>query len=137
MFTKFLSTDLSKAPIDLGILILRSVTGIFIITHGIPKATKIFSGELGFADPIGLGPETSLVLTAFAEVVCGLLVVIGLGTRWAAIPLIITMVVAGLIHHAADPFGGKEKPLLFLLIFVVLLLTGSGKYSLDRKVFGN
>ena len=93
------------------------------------------SGNLGFGDPIGLGSEVSLVLTAFAEAVCGLLVILGLGTRWATIPLIIAMVVAGLIHHAADPFGGKEKPLLFLLIFVVLLLTGGGKYSLDRKLF--
>ena len=137
MSSRFLSTDLSKAPIDLALLILRFVSGVFIMTHGIPKVSKIFSGDLGFADPIGLGPETSLVLTAFAEVICGFLVVIGLGTRWATIPLIITMAVAGLIHHAADPFGGKEKPLLFLLIFVVLLLTGGGRHSLDRKVFGS
>jgi putative oxidoreductase len=45
------------------------------------------------------------------------------------------MAVAAFIAHAADPFGTKEKPLLFLVIFIVLLLTGGGKYSLDRKVF--
>jgi putative oxidoreductase len=134
MFTKLLNTDLSKAPVDLAILLLRLVSGAFIITHGAPKVTKILSSDMGFADPIGLGPEISLVLTAFAEVVCGFLVAVGLATRWATIPLIIAMAVAGLIHHAADPFGGKEKPLLFLVIFVVLLLTGGGKYSLDRKL---
>jgi putative oxidoreductase len=121
--------------VDLAVLILRIFSGAFIITHGIPKLQKIMAGDLGFVDPIGLGPEVSLVLTAFAESVCGLLVLLGLGTRWATIPLIITMAVAGFIHHAADPFSGKEKPLLFLLIFVVLLLTGGGKYSLDRKLF--
>lgn len=135
MFTRLLNSNLSKAPVDLAVLILRIFSGAFIMTHGIPKVQKILAGDLGFVDPIGLGPEVSLVLTAFAEAVCGLLVLLGLGTRWATIPLIITMAVAGLIHHAADPFGGKEKPLLFLLIFVVLLLTGGGKYALDRKLF--
>lgn len=105
------------------------------MTHGLPKIKRIMSGEMGFGDPIGLGPELSLVLVAFAEGICGFLVVIGLGTRWASIPLIIAMTVAGFIHHAADPFGTKEKAFLFLLIFVVLLITGGGKYSLDRKIF--
>ncbi|GJM28449.1 MAG: hypothetical protein DHS20C17_10840 [Cyclobacteriaceae bacterium] len=107
------------------------------MTHGVPKVQKIFSGDLGFGDPIGLGPEVSLVLVAFAEAVCGFFVILGLGTRWATIPLIIAMAVAVVIHHAADPFGTKEKPLLFLIIFITLLFTGGGKYSLDRKVFGS
>ena len=94
------------------------------------------SGDLGFGDPIGLGPEVSLVLVAFAEAICGLLVILGLGTRWACIPLIIAMFVAAFVAHAADPFGTKEKPLLFLIIFVVLLLTGSGKYSMDSRLSG-
>lgn len=132
---KLLETDLTKAPIDVAVLVLRIFSGAFIMTHGIPKVKKIFSGDLGFGDPIGLGPEVSLVLVAFAEAVCGFLVILGLGTRWATIPLIIAMGVAAFIAHAADPFGTKEKPLLFLVIFIVLLLTGGGKYSLDRKVF--
>jgi putative oxidoreductase len=135
MFTKLLNSNLSKAPADLAVLVLRVFSGIFIMTHGLPKVKKIFAGDLGFADPVGLGPETSLILIAFAEAICGLFVLLGLGTRWATIPLIIGMGVVGFIHHAADPFGTKEKPLLFMIIFVVLLLTGGGKYSLDRKVF--
>ena len=135
MFTRLLNSNLSKAPMDLAVLILRIFSGVFIMTHGVPKVMKIMAGDLGFGDPIGLGSETSLVLVAFAEALCGLLVLIGLATRWATIPLIIAMAVAAFVHHAADPFGGKEKSLLFLLIFVVLLLTGGGKYSLDRKLF--
>lgn len=132
MFSRFLNSDLTKAPVDLAVLVLRVFSGAFIMTHGVPKVQKIIAGDLAFGDPIGLGPETSLVLVAFAEAVCGLLVILGLGTRWATIPLIIAMGVAGIIHHAADPFGTKEKPFLFLVIFVVLLLTGGGRYSLDR-----
>ena len=132
MLKRLLNSNLHQAPTDLAVLILRVFSGAFIMTHGVPKVQKIISGNLGFGDPVGLGSETSLVLVAFAEAFCGLLVLLGLGTRWAAIPLIIAMAVAGFIHHAADPFSGKEKSLLFLLIFIVLLLTGGGRYSLDK-----
>jgi len=135
MLKGLLNSNLSKAPVDFAVLLLRVISGSFLMTHGIPKLGKILNGEFGFADPIGLGEETSLVLTAFAEGICGLLVVLGLGTRLASIPPIIGMGVAALVHHAADPFSRKEMPLLYLIIFVVLLLTGGGKYSLDRGFF--
>ena len=135
MFRQLLNSNLSKAPMDLAILLLRVFSGGFIMTHGTSKVMKILSGDLGFADPIGLGPETSLVLMAFAEALCGLLIILGLGTRWATIPLIIGIGVAALVHHAADPFSRKEMPLLYLIMFVVLLLTGGGRYSLDRSLF--
>lgn len=137
MFGRLLNSNLDKAPMDLAVLLLRVISGGFIMTHGAPKVKKIMAGDFGFADPIGLGPETSLVLMAFAEAICGFLVILGLGTRWAAITLIIGLGVAAFIHHAADPFSNKEKPMLFLVIFVVLLLTGGGRYSLDRRLFGN
>lgn len=135
MFKQLLNSNLSKAPMDLAILLLRVFSGGFIMTHGTSKVMKIIGGDLGFANPIGLGPEASLVLMAFAEAICGLLIILGLGTRWATIPLIIGMGVAALVHHAGDPFSRKEMPLLYLIIFVVLLLTGGGKYSLDRGFF--
>ncbi len=132
MSKSFANSNLNAAPVDLAILILRIFSGAFIMTHGVPKIMKLLKGDMGFADPIGLGPELSLILVAIAEGIGGLLIILGLGTRWATIPLIVTMAVAGLIQHGDDPFGTKEKPLLFLVVFVVLLLTGSGRYSLDR-----
>ncbi len=135
MFKNFTNSDLTKGPTNFGILLLRIFSGIFIMTHGVPKLMRIAQGDMGFGDPIGIGSELSLVLVAFAEGICGFLVILGLGTRYAALVLIIAMAVAGFIHHAADPFGTKEKAFLFLLIFVVLLVTGGGKYSLDQKLF--
>ncbi len=137
MFRNFTSSSLTNAPTDFAILILRVFSGAFIMTHGIPKVKKIMAGDLGFSDPIGLGPEVSLVLVAFAETICGILIILGLGTRWASIPLIIAMFVAAFVAHATEPFGTKEKPLLFLIIFLVLLLTGSGKYSVDQRLSGS
>lgn len=134
---KLLSTQLDAlANSHIAVLILRVGAGLLIIsTHGIPKLLNVIQGNMDFMDPIGLGPGLSLVLAAFAEGICGTLIVLGLGTRIATIFLIINMSVIVLVVHAADPFGVKERPLLFLLMWVVLFFTGSGKYSLDQKLF--
>jgi len=116
---------------DIGLLILRLVGGGFMLTHGYPKLMKILSGDMGFADPFGLGPGFSLILTVFAEVLCAILLIIGLGTRWAAIPLLITMLVAAFIIHGGDPFGDKELALLYGGIYLAIALMGSGKLGLD------
>lgn len=127
---------LSYRPIsiDLGLLILRIVAGASMLSHGFPKLQKVISGDLGFGDPIGIGPEISLILTVFAEFVCSLLIIIGLKTKWFLIPLIITMIVAFFIVHGSDDFGTKEKALLFLGSYVALFFTGPGKFSADAMM---
>lgn len=105
-----------------------------MLTHGYPKLQRLFAGEMQFGDPLGLGPEVSLVLAVFAEFFCSILVMLGFGTRLAVVPLIVTMAVAAFMVHGADPFGRKEMALLYLVGYVVLLLTGSGKISVDRLI---
>lgn len=105
-----------------------------LIGHGYGKFNRVLSGDMQFGDPLGLGPGTSLVLAAFAEFVCSIAVVLGLLTRAAVIPLIITMATAALIVHANDPFAKQELPLLYLSSYVLLLLTGPGKLSLDALI---
>ena len=89
-------------------------------------------GEIQFADPIGMGVELSLVLAVFAEFFCAILLILGFTSRLAAIPLMITMFVAGFIVHGADPFQVKEFALLYGIVFTALLITGPGKFSLDH-----
>lgn len=122
---------------NLVLLIARlSVAGL-MLTHGVPKLQKLMAGgDIKFADPLGIGATTSLVLVVFAEVVCSILIGIGFKTRLASIPLLATMLVAGFINHAADPIAQKEKSFLFLIIYLFLLLKGSGKLSLDYLAFG-
>jgi putative oxidoreductase len=106
-----------------------------MITHGWPKFLKLLEGgEIQFGDPIGLGPAFSLVLAVFAEFFCSILIGIGLGTRLASIPLMITMFVAAFISHGEDPFRRKETALLYLLFYLVLLIIGSRKYSVDYLI---
>ena len=104
-----------------------------MLTHGWPKLSKLIStGEFKFADPIGLGPEISLIAAIFAEFVCSILIVMGYKTKLASVPLIFTMLVAAFISHGSDPFSNKEKALLYLVGYLAILLLGPGKYSLDN-----
>ena len=122
---------------DFGLLAVRLLAGGMMLTHGIPKIDRLFGeGPVKFADPFGLGPEISLVLVIFAEVACSLLVMVGLKTRLATIPLLITMLVAAFYIHGADPFGEKELPLLFFTLFVSLLVSGPGNYTINRWIGG-
>lgn len=119
---------------NLGLLLLRIAPSIMLLTHGISKFQKLIGGgEIKFGDPLGVGPVPSLILAIIGEVVCPLLLIIGFKTRWAAIPSALTMATAAFIVHASDPFGVKEKSLLFLSFFIVIILLGPGKYSVDGK----
>lgn len=118
---------------DIGLAILRILPSIFLLTHGWGKFNRLISGNFEFPDPIGIGASPSLFLAVIGEFVCPILIIIGFKTRWAAIPAAITMFVAAVIHHSADPFGTKEKALLFLVVFIVIFLLGPGRFSVDRK----
>jgi putative oxidoreductase len=118
---------------DIALLLLRlTFGGLMLINHGLPKMEKLMAGgEIKFADPIGIGMENSLYLAVFAEVVCAVLLMIGAFTRFALVPLIVTMLVAIFIVHGGDPFGKMEKAILFLVPYICLLITGAGWYSVD------
>jgi putative oxidoreductase len=127
-----LRKTLPVAHVHLGLLFLRLGAAGFMLTHGYPKLMRLFSGEpVSFISVMGMSPELSLLLAVFAEFFCSIFILLGLFTRLAAIPLIITMAVAAFVIHSDDPFSTKEKALLFLLIFIVLLLTGGGRFSID------
>lgn len=117
---------------DLGKLLLRLGFGGLMLVHGIPKFMKLMNGNFQFPDPIGFGSEISLILTVFSEVLCSLLVVVGYKTKYAIIPLVITMLVAAFIIHGNDPWNKKEFALLYAVGFLAIGLIGSGKYSLEK-----
>lgn len=127
---KFLS---STKPLqwDVSLLIFRVVVGLMMLPHGWPKLANFAERAERFADPLGIGKTLSLSGTVFAEFFCSLLLVAGLFTRAALIPLIFTFVIICFVVHGSDPIGEKETALLFLLSYIVLFLTGPGKYSVD------
>ena len=124
-----------EAHLDILVLLLRISIAAFMITHGWPKFLKLLEGgEIQFGNPIGLGPALSFILVVFAEFFCSVLIGIGLGTRLATIPLMFTMFVAAFISHGDDPFRRKETALLYILLYITLLVTGSRKYSIEYLI---
>ncbi|QED37703.1 DoxX family protein [Antarcticibacterium arcticum] len=129
---KILSPDFKTTQVDIVLLILRVGVAVLMLTHGIPKLQMLL-GEVPVQFPgiMGLSPVFSLFLTVFAEVICSILILFGLGTRLASVPLIITMLVAVFMIHLNDPFASKELGLLYIFLYLPLLVLGSGKFSLD------
>ena len=114
------------------LLILRVSLAAFMMTHGLPKLEMLLSGSgAQFADPIGLSGTFSLALALIGEVGGSALVLLGLCTRVAALPTVVTMLVAAFIVHASDPFAVKEIALLYLAGFLTVLVMGPGRYSMD------
>lgn len=133
-----LRLDFLPRSVDLGLLVLRAWLGLSMsLLHGKGKLFGFSEMSAKFPDLLGIGSPASLALAVFAEVVCSVLLVLGLFTRLAALNLAITMSVAFFLAHkaslAAGP-GSGELAFIYLAGFVTLLIAGGGRYSLDAKL---
>lgn len=131
---RFFSISYNPDLVHIWLIFLRIGVCVLMWTHGIPKLMRLLEGDTGFGDPIGLGSTLSFILVVFSEAICSLLILLGLATRLAVIPLIISSSVAAFVAHADDPFGKKELLLLYILIYLTLLVMGGGKYSVDATI---
>ena len=122
----------SEPFLSIGLLLLRLGFGGLMLTHGIPKIMNYATLATQFPDPLGMGSQLSVTMAIGAEVGCSALLILGLFTRLATIPLIITMLVAILIVHGGDPFAKKELAITYLIPFLTLLLTGPGRFACDH-----
>jgi putative oxidoreductase len=121
---------------DLGLLLLRVLAGLGLaLGHGRGKLppTDGFVGrvaDLGF--PV---PELFAWGAGLAEFAGGLLVVLGLLTRPAALAASVVMATAFFGAHAGSAFtGGAEAAFLYGAVMLALLLTGAGRFSLDAAL---
>ena len=122
---------------NLGLLVLRVWLGLsMLLLHGWPKVEKYAGMSQGFPDPLGVGPAMSLNLAIFSEVLCAVLLVVGLAARLATIPLVITMAVAFFAVHGGALTGEQSGEMAFIYLagFVALLIAGPGRHSLDHLV---
>jgi putative oxidoreductase len=131
MFTKILSLT----PFGINALaIIRVLAGILILMHG----KMVFDIEImkGMAESLSKDlrlpfPFLMAYLAKGSEFFGGIMLAVGLFTRFASIPLAITMAVAAFGAHHGQITGEGEHAFLFLLIFVAFFFIGSGKWSID------
>jgi putative oxidoreductase len=111
--------------INVVLLLLRLSTGVFMLTHGIGKVSRLFGDDpIKFADPLGVGTTASLALVVFAEVVCSVFLIFGFLTRLVSVPLFFTMFMVVFIVKANKGFSEIELP-----------IAGAGKYSVDNLIY--
>ena len=116
-----------------GILLgARIVFGGLLFYHGFTKIMALNALSFTFPDPLGIGAPTSLGLVIFAEVFCALACIFGFLFRLSLLPIIFSMGVALFAVHAGDPFSVKEPALVYLIIFIILYITGPGSYAIDN-----
>jgi putative oxidoreductase len=129
-----------KTARDLGLLAIRLIIGVVFLYHGSQKLFGAFGGPglqgfSGYLASLGVpAPGVNAVLAGLAEFLGGAAMLLGLLTRLAAIPMVVTMAVAIITVHAKGfnaATGGMEYPLTLLVVVLGLGLTGAGGLSLD------
>jgi putative oxidoreductase len=133
---RFTSTRYTHGGVQFSLLVLRVGLGLMMLTHGWPKLMHFSRMSHGFSDPLHLTSEISLALVVFAEVFCAVLLILGFYTRAFVIPLLIEMGVIIFMIHQGDGFGRQELAVHFFLGFLVILILGPGKISLDGLISG-
>jgi len=124
--------------VSLGILLLRVLAGVAFMCHGAPKIMNPF----GWMGPQSSFPAALLALAALSEFGGGAAWILGLLTPLASLGIASTMAVAvwqhAMVKH--DPFVGMgssyESAAVYLAMAILFLLTGPGRFSLDRVIFG-
>jgi uncharacterized membrane protein YphA (DoxX/SURF4 family) len=122
-------------------LVLRVVLGALFIWHGIDKFDAGISNVEGAFTSWGVPlPGLTAPLTAVIEIVAGIALIAGIGTRIAALALSVVMVGAILYVKAdlgiisSEPMPGAELDLALLAGLIAIVVLGPGRFSVDDKL---
>jgi putative oxidoreductase len=132
----FFNSGGHKSLPSIALLIMRASFGLMMLTHGWPKLVDFSQKASSFPDPLHVGNSTSLGLVVFAEFICAILVILGLGTRFAAFPIMVVMFIAAFIINGGHPVAERELTILYLSTFTAIMIFGAGRYSLDKAISG-
>ena len=115
------------------ILAVRLFFGVLFFVHGLDKLMNFSVLSETYPSFFGLGSYMTLMLAVFSEFCCSLFLIAGLLERIMVLPMIVAMGVAFFdVHDAMMPEG--ELALIYFIIFILLFLTGPGRYSIDYLI---
>ena len=132
------SVDPRTAPY--AALVLRVSLGVMFVAHSLvlKHFTYTLPGTAQFFESIGL-PAPLAYFTFWAELIGGLALIAGVGSRWVALALIPILAGATWVHLGngwvfSSPNGGWEYPVFLIVVSAVVALLGDGPYALGSPV---
>ena len=120
---------------DLSALLLRLILGGLFIYHGYFCIEHVQEYRPMSQPIIGIPGKLSYDLIMVFQLGCGILLCLGFLTRLSVLPITFMMTIAFFVAHKKDTFQVKELAFAYMLISIVVFITGSGKYSLDALLF--
>ena len=134
MFYNFLFPQYFRGKgVSFLLLFVRLFFGVLFFMHGLDKMTNFNELSENYPSVLGFGSYTTLMVSIFCEFACSLFLMAGLMTRIVLIPMMVAMAVAFFdIHDGMMPEG--ELALIYMIVFLVLFLTGPGRYSVDSLI---
>ena len=131
---KLFSARYGAGAVNTAMFILRIGFGILLFNHGYQKIIHFNATTEHMPALFGLSASVRASMVIFAEFFCSLFIILGLFTRLSCIPIIISLSVALYKSHGMDVFGPGQAATLFLIGFIVILLIGPGKASVDAMI---
>jgi putative oxidoreductase len=120
---------------DIGLLFLRVSGALFLLwVHGLPKLLHYSEQLKLIEDPFHLGAPLTLLLAIFAEVLCPLLIIAGVWTRLACLPILAVLVIALLVVHPEWTLFEGQFGWLLMIIFTSILIAGPGSLRLGQRL---
>lgn len=120
---------------DAGLLFARIAGAALLLhVHGVPKLVHYQQELARIDDPLGMGRALTLWCALLAEVLCPLLIALGLFTRLAALPVVFLLAVSMLLVHPDWSVAEGQFGWLLIIVFGTIALSGAGRYSMDAKL---
>ncbi|SOE95692.1 putative oxidoreductase [Burkholderia sp. D7] len=129
-----LDSELAPVPVlsrtaDAALLFLRLAASVLLlIVHGLPKAMHYSSQLAVIEDPLHLGKTLTLSFAIFAEVLCPVLMIAGIATRLAALPIIVITLMALTLVHPEWTLDQAQFAWMLLILFGTIVIGGAGRY---------
>ncbi|MFC4100116.1 DoxX family protein [Paenibacillus xanthanilyticus] len=129
---------MNKAQTDVGVLVMRVLLGITFFAHGLSKFQNGIDGTGGFFASLGIPlPEVMAYVVAIVELVGGILLAVGIGSRLIGAAFVVIMTVVMITLGYKKPFmGGYEFDLLLIAVSLFFTLSGDGTYSVRQLLAG-
>ena len=122
---------------DLALLLLRGVTGAFLIYQShdnIFSRARMVEFERFLTQFNFIMPELMAPLCVWAQFLCGIALVFGLLTRWAGLITTFVFIVAVWMVHWSQDFPGWWPALILVFLGILFATEGAGRYALDNLI---